>query len=89
MEVQPWLTLSERIDSAVKLPVDSLEPHIKGVWACGAYHAWGSKKAMPWSRLLREAMSWTQRMKTSAPRSTALVAIFAITCSNALRYQGS
>ena len=55
LEEDLWQRLRDKVDSAEKLAPEQLAPIVAGVWACGAYHSRGRFRAMPWSRLLRDA----------------------------------
>lgn len=50
-----WLSLTDKVDPATKLSVGALGSEVAGIWACGAYRAWGPERDAPWSRLLRMA----------------------------------
>jgi hypothetical protein len=52
-----WVTLRGKVDAAERLPADRLTPDLAGVYACGAYHAYGRTASLPWSRALRLAKS--------------------------------
>lgn len=51
-----WAFLLSKVDPAIRLAPEQLQPEINGVWACGAYHSgWSAKTGLPWSLFLRIA----------------------------------
>jgi adenine/guanine phosphoribosyltransferase-like PRPP-binding protein len=80
MDNRYWLPLLSKRDPAVRLTTDSLAPDVSGVWSCGAYHAWGSARAMPWSVLLRLAKG------TGSASSEEIQAAVNLACGFLARY---
>lgn len=74
-----WQRLRAKVDSAERLPPDSLAPSVTSVYTCGAYHTWGHARAMPWSKLLRLA-------KNPPPDTEDRVAIAVIACGFLCRF---